>query len=1175
MDGSNGDGGSTTEVVCQTLAPLSSGTCAVTAGSTSKLITGGTVLVPGTIYRGGSVLVDATGNIACVGCGCDAMGQGATTIVCPTGVVSPALINTHDHITYTQNSPYTDTGERYEHRNDWRKGENGHTQINTPGGASADQVHWGELRFLLGGAASTVGSGSAAGLLRNLDKSADELGLNQTPVDFETFPLGDSNGTELTSGCAYPSIRTPASIASDDAFLPHVAEGIGPAAQNEFTCMSGATGGQNLLVSKTAMIHSVGLTAEDYAAIGQVSGSIIWSPRSNITLYGDTARVTEAARLGVRIALGTDWSATGSMNLLRELQCADGFNKTYLNGFFRDEALWRMVTVDAAAAAAVDDVIGVLAPGKVADISIFEGKTNKDYRAVIDAAPQDVTLVLRGGTVLYGDDNVVSALVPSGGCDTLAVCGANKEVCLQSEIAENLATLQGKVGNIYGAFFCGPPDHEPTCTPQRPASVSGSTIYTGVPSATDSDGDGIDDTSDDCPKVFNPIRPMDGAKQADVDGDGVGDVCDVCPLDANTTTCKMFDPNDTDGDGVPNTSDNCPTVPNADQADGDGDGKGDACDPCPTKPNPGSQACPGSIYDVKKGTIAPGSSLSLTNELVTARFATGFYLQAKQGDPDYAGTDYSGVYVYMPSNTVAAGDRVSISSTTVQNFNGQLQLVNPAVTVVASAGEGAPDAVAVSAADVATTGSRAAALESVLVSVSDVRVTDIAPAPGAGDAAPTNEFVVEGSLRVNDLLYLVSPFPTVGVVYATLTGVLDYRNGNSKLEPRASTDLVLGAPQLVGFNEASTFLPVGTTKAQTEPTPLTVSLTAAATADTFVTVTADDPNSLTVEDGGVTVLAGQSSALVLLDGVKQSMAVTLTASVTGEPVPATATVRVLGATEVPSTVTLSPATARVAPGKTATFTVGLDLPAPTGGTSVAVQIAPTTAGTVPATVVVPEGATSATFDYVDNGSAAALTVTVTLGSSSASSSVTVTASLAGLVINEVDYDNVGTDTAEYVELFNSSSAPIPLTGYSLILVNGANGQPYKTVDLGPAGTIAAGQYLVIGSTAALAAVPATALKLDQGAVTDLIQNGAPDGIALVTATALVDALSYEGSITNAALPGLGTVTLVEGTALAATVADSNTAVGSLCRIPDGTDTNDASSDWKFSASLTPGAANKP
>ncbi len=527
------------EIVCKPLAPLASGTCEVTAGGAAKLITG-TVLVPGTIYRGGSVLVDDKGNVACVGCMCDAMAQGATTINCPTGVISPGLINPHDHITYAQNPPYHDTGERYEHRHDWRSGKNGHTKITTPGGASADQIRWAELRFLLGGATSTVGSGSVAGLVRNLDRAADEIGLNQTPVDFDTFPLGDSSSTQLASGCAYPKIKTAAAIAGDDAYLPHVAEGINAFALNEFACLSSNMGGgQDLVSAKTAMIHSIGLTPADYADIAQKNGTIIWSPRSNITLYGDTAIVTEAARLGVRIALGTDWIATGSMNLARELKCADEWNKARLDGFFDDEALWRMVTIDAARATATDDVIGVLAVGKVADIAIFDGKTHKDHRAIIDADPQDVVLVMRAGKILYGDQTIVSTVPNGGACDTLDVCGTAKAVCLQDEYAKNLAALQTAVGAAaYPAFFCGAPMNEPSCTPKRPMSVMGSTVYTGAASATDADGDGIEDAMDDCPKVFNPIRPMDNGKQADADGDGAGDACDPCPLVANATTCK-------------------------------------------------------------------------------------------------------------------------------------------------------------------------------------------------------------------------------------------------------------------------------------------------------------------------------------------------------------------------------------------------------------------------------------------------------------------------------------------------------------------------------------------------------------------------------------------------------------------------------------------------------------
>ena len=102
------------------------------------------------------------------------------------------------------------------------------------------------------------------------------------------------------------------------------------------------------------------------------------------------------------------------------------------------------------------------------------------------------------------------------------------------------------------------------------------------------------------------------------------------------------------------------------------------------------------------------------------------------------------------------------------------------------------------------------------------------------------------------------------------------------------------------------------------------------------------------------------------------------------------------------------------------------------------------------------------------------------------------------------------------------------------------------------GSLAPGAYLV---------VPAEA------------QNGAPDGVALLDAEKLLlDALSYEGEITAATIDGQ-TYDLVEGTALPASVADSNTVVGSLARIPNGGDTDDAAADWEFTGTVTAGAAN--
>ena len=1158
------------EVVCKKLDPLASGTCDVAVGDDTKLFVGD-ILAPDTIYRGGGVLVDAQGAITCVGCDCEAKATGATTITCPQGAVSPALINTHDHITFAQNNPYTDTGERYEHRHDWRKGLNGHTKIPSVGSATNDEIAWGELRFLMGGAVSTVGSGSTSGLLRNLDRASDEEGLNQPAADFQTFPLGDSNGTQLASGCGYPKIVLSSVVAGEDAFLPHVAEGINAFAENEFACMSSSmNGGEDLLQPQSAFIHSVGLTAPDYAAMAKDGTALIWSPRSNVTLYGDTANVAEAKRLGVQIALGTDWIPTGSMNLLRELRCADSLNKTYYASALTDHDLWMMVTSNAAAATATDDVIGSLVVGKIADITVFNSAKHSDYRAVIDAEAQDIALVVRAGKVLYGEQSAVTAL-GAAGCDALDVCGSMKAVCLSSEIGKGLDALKSSVGGNYPAFFCGDPMNEPSCTPTRPKSVMGSTVYSGKPDATDADGDGIADVDDDCPMVFNPIRPMDQGKQADYDGDGKGDACDPCPLDANKDVCSSFDPNDADGDGVPNATDNCPNKANADQSDADTDGKGDVCDPCPMQANPGSAACTVTIYAIKDGTVPVGTSVAVKSAVVTGVAPKGFFLQAKTGDPDYAGSDNSGVFVYQPAPTVKLGDRVSILNATVANFNGQIQLQMPMINVDASMGEAAPDAIVVTSADVATGGAKATALEAVLVQVQNVVVSDAMPAPGPGDMAPTNEFEVDASLRVNDLFFALNPLPPVGATFASLTGILDYRNGNSKLEPRDANDVVAGEAMLVGFGPAASFASVGQAAAPSFPEPLSVSIALPVGTDTFVAITPSS-SALTIAGGGVTIPAGMTSAPVLITGVSQAAMVTLTATVGA--VSLMADVRVLGAMEQPTLVSLTPS-AVVPTGGKATLEIELDIPAPAGGTSVALALDPANAGTIPASVTVVAGQLKASFDYVDGGQVASATVTATLGMVQKTSALTIQMVSGTLVINEVDYDNVNTDDHEFVEIYNGTGGPVNLSGMALMLVNGSNSAVYTTVDLSAAGTLADKQYLVVKDTAVVAL--GGALTLDFAVASNAVQNGAPDAVALVNTSTmtLVDALSYEGSITMAVIPGVGTVSLVEGNALSAGVADSNAMQASLCRVPNGSDTNDANTDWKLSANPTPGAANVP
>jgi hypothetical protein len=180
-----------------------------------------------------------------------------------------------------------------------------------------------------------------------------------------------------------------------------------------------------------------------------------------------------------------------------------------------------------------------------------------------------------------------------------------------------------------------------------------------------------------------------------------------------------------------------------------------------------------------------------------------------------------------------------------------------------------------------------------------------------------------------------------------------------------------------------------------------------------------------------------------------------------------------------------------------------------------------------------------------------------------------------LVINEVDYDIVGTENTEYVEILNISAAPVDLTNVALVLVNGNGNIEYLRVALAAASPLAAGEYLVVANTAVV--VPASAKVIRFANAANNIQNGNPDGLALISTTGprIIDALSYGGAMTAVTMTGFtGTRSLVEGTVLPVSVADSNTVVGSLARIPNGSDINDAATDWVFTTTLTPGVANQ-
>jgi uncharacterized protein len=107
-------------------------------------------------------------------------------------------------------------------------------------------------------------------------------------------------------------------------------------------------------------------------------------------------------------------------------------------------------------------------------------------------------------------------------------------------------------------------------------------------------------------------------------------------------------------------------------------------------------------------------------------------------------------------------------------------------------------------------------------------------------------------------------------------------------------------------------------------------------------------------------------------------------------------------------------------------------------------------------------------------------------------------------VNEIHYDNAGTDEGEAIEVVGPAGTD--LAGWSVVLYNGANGATYNTRSLSGALTDQQGGF---GTTVLTYPVNG-------------IQNGDPDGIALVDdAGEVVQFLSYEGAFAATNGPAAG------------------------------------------------------
>lgn len=459
----------------------------------SGLLLRGTVLTPTGPLTPGEVLV--VGNtIQCVAASCASHPMAAdATIVATNATISPGLIDGHNHATYDF-LPEWVAGDLFDSRYVWRgdAAYSAHIRPETDGGSRGEMVcpatKWAELRSIVHGTTTIQGQSPRQSCVDRLARNADHYhGLpSRTNTSFGTSIAGPCEGGGTGSTAMNDTWRR-ARIAdwtdgSTTRLAVHMAEGVtgtGTTRTNvlrEYDCYLGrATGGSgdhtvDLLRNPTGdpygtayFIHSTGLTRAQLEDAHAAGAYFVWSPSSNVVLYGGTVDIGHLVELGAVVGMGPDWTVSGAGQMLGEMRFGHAYARAEGLTNITPERLWLMATRDGARAVDLAADIGTIEVGKRADLVVFGRVSSDPYRAVLDSQSADVRLVLIDGAAYYGDVALEAATAVNGACEDFDACGTAKFLCVANtpgaaaRAEETYESIRTQLYNILQTGYAGMP----------------------------------------------------------------------------------------------------------------------------------------------------------------------------------------------------------------------------------------------------------------------------------------------------------------------------------------------------------------------------------------------------------------------------------------------------------------------------------------------------------------------------------------------------------------------------------------------------------------------------------------------------------------------------------------------------------------------------------------------
>jgi len=390
---------------------------ALRAAPAEAVALGGTVLTPARALERGYVVIERRAIKAVQ----EAKPQGVKVHE-TGGVILPGLIDLHGHPEFNVFAAW-EPPKLFVNRYAWRGSPDYQELVRGPQNrllkdlAPKTQLRYAEIRALVGGVTAIQGTGGQAAsyqdeaLVRNVDKWIFGGQVGRAMVD---LPTQTDAKKQLVSLLEDETVK---------AFYIHLAEGRSD--NKRSTDELGKLAGLNAVVEKTVVIHGTALSKADLGSLKDAGSKLVWSPQSNLRLYGETTRAADALDLGVPVGLGADWLPSGSTSLLAELKVArrELFNQ---GARPKPKKLVDMVTRDAARIAGLEDKLGELRQGRPADLVVLERRLEDPWENVVEGEPSWVELVIVDGDLAYGREDWLKG--PDGLADPGQVEGIEPQI---------------------------------------------------------------------------------------------------------------------------------------------------------------------------------------------------------------------------------------------------------------------------------------------------------------------------------------------------------------------------------------------------------------------------------------------------------------------------------------------------------------------------------------------------------------------------------------------------------------------------------------------------------------------------------------------------------------------------------------------------------------------------